>query len=79
MQPMTKPFDMKNLTERLEARGLTALEGLAEIVAEETFAWTEESCAIHPNALVKAIGIPAVQILKPLAQGAIDKIDGVEG
>ena len=76
---MEKPFDFKNLEDRLKAKGLVAIEGLAEIVAEETFAWAEESLAIHPNLLVKSIGTPAVQILKPLAMGAIDKIDGQPG
>lgn len=76
---MEKSFDLKNLEERLKARGLTAVEGLAEIVAEEVFAWTEESCQMHPNFLIKSMGVPAVAILKPLAMGAIDKIDGQEG
>lgn len=76
---MEKPFDLKALEERLKAKGLTAVEGLAEIVAGETFAWAEESCAIHPNAIVKAIGAPAIAVIKPLAMGAIDKIDGQPG
>lgn len=76
---MDKPFDFKNLEERLKAKGLTAVEGLAEIVANETFDWATESCAIHPNALVKAIGVPAIAMVKPIAMGAIDKIDGQEG
>lgn len=76
---MTQPFDMKDLEQRLKDKGLTAVEGLAEIVAGEVFGWAEESCAIHPNALVKAIGVPAVAMLKPLAMSAIDKIDGKEG
>lgn len=76
---MEKPFDFKNLEERLKAKGLVAVEGLAEIVAGEVFAWAEESCVIHPNALVKAIGVPAIAVVKPLAMGAIDKIDGQPG
>jgi len=76
---MEKPFDPKDLEKRLKARGLVALEGLAEIVAEEVFAWTKESCAIHENMWVKSIGFPAISILEPIAKGAIDKIDGQPG
>lgn len=76
---MEKAFDLKDLEARLKAKGLVAVEGLAEIVAGETLDWASESCAIHPNALVKAIGVPAVAMLRPLAMGAIDKIDGQEG
>ena len=73
---MEKSFDLKDLEQRLKDKGLTAVEGLAEVVANEVFAWAEASLAIHPNALVKAIGTPAVAILKPLALNAVDKIDG---
>lgn len=76
---MKEPFEMKDLEERLKAKGLTEVERLAEIVAEEVFAWAEESCSIHPNVFVKAVGLPAVGMLKPLAMGAIDKIDGMPG
>lgn len=76
---MEKSFDAADLKNRLVAKGLPALEGIAEIVAAEVFAWTKDSLAIHPNALVKAIGLPAVAILEPLAMQAVDKIDGVEG
>jgi hypothetical protein len=76
---MEKAFDFKALEERLKAKGLTAIEGLAEIIVGETFDWAAESCAIHPNALVKAIGVPAIAMVKPLAMGAVDKIDGIPG
>jgi hypothetical protein len=76
---MEKSFDTKDLAARLEAKGLPAVEGLAEVVLAEVFGWTEESLQIHENPLVKAIGIPALNILKPLAQKAVDKIDGQEG
>lgn len=73
---MESPFDLKNLEERLKAKGLTAVEGLAEIIAGETFDWASESCAMHPNILVKTIGVPAVAMLRPLALEAVHKIDG---
>lgn len=76
---MEQPFEFKALEERLKAKGLTAVEGLAEIIVAEVFGWTRESLAIHPNVLVKAIGVPAVDILEPIAKGFVDKIDGQEG
>lgn len=76
---MEKPFDLKNLEERLKAKGLTAVEGLAEIVSTEVFAWLNESCMASDNMLVKAIGPAAVAVLEPLAKSAIDKIDGQPG
>jgi hypothetical protein len=76
---MVKPFDLEDLQERLKAKGLASVEGLAEIVAVEVFGWLEESCLLHDNVLVKTLGVPAVQILKPMAMGAINKIDGEEG
>ena len=76
---MEKAFDLKDLQKKLEAKGMPAVEGLAEIVAGEVFAWAEESCLIHPNSMVKALGVPAIAIIKPLAMQAIDKIDGQPG
>jgi hypothetical protein len=76
---MEKAFDLKDLEARLKAKGLVAVEGLAEVVANEVFEWAEASCLIHENAFVKAIGVQAIQIVKPLAMGAIDKIDGQPG
>ena len=73
---MDKPFDLKDLENRLKARGLTAVEGLAEIVAEEVFDWTSDSALIHPNLLIKSIVPAAIAVAKPLAKGWIDQIDG---
>lgn len=76
---MEKPFDLKNLEERLKAKGLTAVEGLAEIVQSEVFAWAGESCAMHENVLVKTLGGAAVMTLGPLVKEQIDKIDKIPG
>lgn len=76
---MEKPFDTKDLAERLKAKGLPAVEGVAELAVGEVFAWVKDSLAIHPNALVKGIGLPAVAILEPLAMEQLDKIDGQPG
>ena len=76
---MDKAFDTKNLIERLKSHGLDVAEELAEVLVSETLDWAGESCAMHENVLVKAIGVPAVAMLKPLALGLVDKIDGKVG
>jgi len=76
---MEKPFDAKDLAERLKAKGLPAVEGVAELVVGEFFAWAEASLMIHPQPLVKGIGLPALAVLKPLAMEQVDKIDGQPG
>lgn len=76
---MEKPFDASVLVEKLKAQGLPVAEEAVEAVAKAVFEWAEESLAIHPNALVKAIGVPAIQILKPVVFEQVDKIDGLPG
>lgn len=76
---MNKPFDLQNLEERLKSKGLHAVEGLAEVVSQTVLEWTQESCVIHPNVFVKSAGTAAVEILKPIIAGLVDKIDGQEG
>ncbi len=76
---LSKPFDMKNLEERLTAQGLPAVEGLAEIASKEVLAWAQESCLIHDNVFVKSAGSMAIEALKPIVAGLVDKIDGEVG
>lgn len=76
---MQKAFDVSDLEARLKAQGLPAIEGLAKIVSNELFGWLSDSFAVIENPLLKAIGPAAILVLKPLADGAIDKIDGKEG
>lgn len=75
---MEKSFDMKNLTERLKAKGLDATEELVKILVGETLDWTSESLTIHPNAFVKYL-VPAIGTVKPLIMNEVDKIDGQVG
>lgn len=76
---MDKPFDSKVLVEKLKAQGLPVAEEAAEAVVKAVFDWAEESLLIHPNALIKAIGVPALGILKPVVLEQVDKIDGQPG
>jgi hypothetical protein len=76
---MEKAFDPNDLVNRLKGKGLPEVEGLAEIVVTELFAWGTESCAMHENAIVKAVGVPFLAIVQPLVMEQINKIDGQEG
>lgn len=75
---MEKPFDLKDLGERLKKQGLPVAEDAIEKVAGEFFDWAGESCALHENAIVKAVGMGVIAV-KPFAMAQIDKIDGVVG
>ncbi len=75
---MEKPFDVKNLMERLKAKGLDAAEEVVKVVAGEAIDWSAESCALHPNAIVK-IGAGIILAAKPAVMKELDKIDGQVG
>lgn len=76
---MQQPFDKAVLVEKLKAQGLPVAEEAVEAIVDAVLGWTEESLIIHPNVLVKAIGVPAVQMLKPIIKEQVDKIDGQPG
>lgn len=75
---MDKPFDIADLGKKLKEKGLDVAEEALKILATETLEWTQESCLIHPNALVK-LGAPVVAAVKPFVLSEIDKIDGQPG
>lgn len=73
---MVKPFDLADLGARLKAKGLPVAEDALEVVAGEFMDWAQESCMLHTNPIVQ-VGGPVITVLKPLAMGQIDKLDGV--
>lgn len=75
---MGKAFDLKNLLERLKAKGLTAAEQALKIVAGETLDWASESLMMSENIVLKFAG-PIVAGLKPVVLKELDKLDGVAG
>jgi hypothetical protein len=76
--PVLKPFDVKVLGERLQAKGLDVAEELLKVLAAEVLDWTAESCAVHSNAFVK-FGAPAIVAVKPIVMKELDKLDGEVG
>ena len=76
---MEKAFEIKALVAQLEAKGLVVAEDLAKVLVGEVFEWTEKSLAIHESAMVKMLGLPLVQAVKPLVMEQVDRLDGQVG
>lgn len=75
---MLKPYDLKDLAEKLKARGLDMAEEGAKIVIEETSKWVEESAELSPTPFDN-IAVVVMPEIKKLALAAADKIDGQVG
>lgn len=75
---MTKPFDVQNLMARAKAKGLDLAEDAAKMLVGETLDWTQESCLLHENPMVKGLSA-VVGVLKQPAMEQLDKIDGKVG
>lgn len=75
---MVKAYDVKDLVEKLKARGLDVAEEMAVVIIEETLTWVDESAVLSENKIddVARLGI---EPLKKLALKLADKIDGKEG
>lgn len=69
---MTKPFELKALTDKL----LASLKSVAHPAGEAILDWTSESCALHSNAIVKGIGAVVVAT-KPVIMQELDKALGI--
>ena len=79
---MTKAYDLKDLGEKLAAKGLPILKESAESTAKEVYLavkeWAKESAAISETKIDDLVA-PFYDQLDPLVLGAIDKIDGAKG
>lgn len=75
---MVKAYDVKELVNKLKARGLDVAEEMAVVIIEETLVWVDESAVLSENKIddVARLGI---EPLKKLALKLADKIDGKEG
>lgn len=72
---MTKPFDVKDLAEKLKAKGFDVAEDAAKLVFDCTIDWVNESVVLTENKIDDMIVI-AIPKIKEIAHGYIDKIDG---
>lgn len=75
---METAYDLKNLGERLKAKGLIEVEDLAGAIYDEVKAWIKESAALSENKL-DDVAAPFIDQLDGLVKPQIDKIDGAEG
>lgn len=76
---MTKAWELKNLADRLKAKGLEAAEKVLKVVAGETLDWASESCLLSDKTYVK-FAAPLFAGIKPIVISQIDRLDGkIEG
>lgn len=72
---MDKPFDLKNLVDRLKSQGLDVAEDAAKIVAKETLAWVKESVLATTNPF-DDLALGVLPVVSDFIMSEIDKIDG---
>ncbi len=74
---MDKPFDLKDLAKRLEAKGLPVAEDILQDATKEIFAWAKESAELKGGLYL--VAVPVLPILADQVIKLEDKVDGVEG
>ena len=74
---MKEAFDIKDLQERLKAKGLPVAEDVLQEATKEIFAWAGESCALKGGLFV--VAVPLLPILAAELVKLEDKIDGQVG
>lgn len=72
---LTKAWEVKNLVDRLKAKGLAQAEAVLKVIAGETIDWASESLAMSDKSYLKFCA-PIVAGAKPIIIEQIDKIDG---
>lgn len=75
---MTKAYDVKDLLEKLQSKGLNVAEEAAKVLVEEVLAWVSESAALSENKIDDLVAV-IVPVVKPYILKAVDSIDKVEG
>jgi len=73
-----KAYDLKDLSEKLKARGLDMAEEACLILVDEMAAWVVESAAISATPFDDVLAV-VMPTLKKEAAKYIDKIDGQVG
>lgn len=72
---MEKAYDVKDLVAKLKSRGLDVAEEAGKVVAEEAFAWLEESAKLSANVYDNM----ALLILPEVKKFVFEKIDSIDG
>lgn len=74
---MEKAFDLKDLKDRLEKKGLPVAEDVLQEATKEIMLWAAESCALEGGLF--AVGVPLLPILADQLVKLEDKLDGQDG
>lgn len=73
-----KPYSLKAFGEKLQAKGLPALENMAELTYAAFKEWVVESAEASETKL-DDMGLPLLRFLDGVVVPEIDKIDKIEG
>ena len=73
-----KAYDIKDLGEKLKAKGLDIAEDASVLVLESVIDWLQES-AVKSENKVDDIVAPLLGAIKPYILDQIDRIDGEKG
>jgi CO dehydrogenase/acetyl-CoA synthase beta subunit len=73
---MEKAYDLKDLAEKLKAKGLPVLEDTAEKVYEAVKEWAQESAVVSENKVDDMVMPLAFPMLDKVVVPALNKIDG---
>lgn len=72
---MEKPFDVKDLVQKLEGMGLPLAEEAAKDLIEAVFAWSEESIKLSESKIDDLM----LALLPPMKSFLISKLDKIDG
>lgn len=75
---MEKPYQLKDLGDKLKGKGLDLAEEAVGHVYEATKEWLKESAVLSENK-VDDVVMPFIDQLDPIVKPQIDKINGKEG
>jgi len=72
-------YEAKALVAKLKSKGLDIAEDAAQLVLDATAEWLQESALESETKADDLIVPPLLAFAKPMADKAVDKIDGKEG
>lgn len=78
MQQLTKAWDKAVLIKELEKHGIELAEPVAEALLETICDWASQSLVLE-GGVKAAVGLPLIQLAKPLIKTQIDKINPADG
>jgi hypothetical protein len=71
-------YELSKLAEKMKSKGLEVAEDAAQVALDAVVEWVQEGAVESANKVDDVI-VPLMAALKPMADQAIDKIDGEVG